>query len=244
MPPVAADLYNGRMPRILVAVVAASALLFVGCGSDAAEPTAVVPAAIPAEVPGPGTDATAAPLKPPTLDFDTTPPATEPAPATEPGTEPAPEAPSTVPPEAPEAVADCQSAVVAAVSADESWLNPDSGAFDQWSDWDDEFEDWLAQPAQAAATEEHAAAIGWRGFALFALFVVLEEVYDTIDNPDVDTGAAPVVRALHTIADKAQADIEAAQLMGYPPWSGGRETAPFHQQLADNIDAACLAPAQ
>ncbi|WP_419847653.1 hypothetical protein [Candidatus Poriferisocius sp.] len=228
------------MPKILVAVTAASALLFAGCGSDAAVPAAKLPAAIPAEAPEPDTDATAAPLKPPTLDFDTTPTATEPAPATEPVTEPAPEAPSTVPPEAPEQVADCQSAVVAAVSADESWLNPDSGAFDQWSDWDDEFEEWLAQPAQAAAAEEHAAAIGRRDLALFALFDVLEEVYDAID----DAGAAPVVRALHAVADKAQADVEAAGLMDYPPWPAGNEAAPLHQQLADNIDAACLAPAQ
>lgn len=230
------------MLRIFGAVTVAAALLLAGCGSDAGEPSAGVPAAVPAE--GPGAEATAAPLKPPTLDFDTTPPPTEPptepAPATEPGTEPAPEAPSTAPPEAPVAPADCQSAVVAAVSADESWLNPDSGAFDQWSDWDDEFEDWLAQPAQAAATEDHAAAIGRRDLALFALFDALEEVYDTID----DAGAAPVVRALHAVADKAQADVEAAQLMDYPPWPASEKAAPLHQQLADNIDAACLTPAQ
>ena len=133
----------------------------------------------------------------------------------------------------------CEAAVVAAIFADGSWLSPDGGAFDEWSGWDDEFEEWLALPAQEAAVQEAGDLVARRDDALFALFGALSEMYGEADA-GLPAGASMTARALYAAADKARADAALAERMGYGLWPGGGGAASLHEQLADEIDTACL----
>lgn len=231
----------------LLAVLAAAALLVSGCGSDALKPT--LDSELLTYVPPETVDAEAPELPPetptevpePVFEPPTEVPTTVPPEATEPPPETATEVPATVPPEGSEVSdADCESAMVAALSAEGSWLNPDGSAFDEWSDWDDEFEEWLARPEQEALVSGHADLIEWRDTALFALFVALSELSGEVGAAEQSSSASLVVKALRAVADKAQADFATASHMGYDLWPDGLDAAALHGDLADEIEGACL----